>query len=152
MSMIPKHRNKYFTNDGGSFCWWYFLPSFLYFWSWVSFWFVTAEGKVSSSRRMEHCLLSPSHVSQGWKGSCPNVPYKKSLLWSSLIQRARVQTNYLVTKTSKMSQVVFEPCIIIHSIVSSEFISKIVCRLRVGFHGRVIFSCERTWNLRAWMK
>ena len=139
MSMIPKHRNKYFTNDGGLFCWWCFLPCVLYFWSWVSFLSVTAEGEVSSSRRMKHYLLSPSLVSQGWKESCPNVRYKKSLLLSSLIQWERVQANYLVNKTSKMLQVIFEPCITIHSIVSSEFISKIVCRLRVGFHCRVIF-------------
>ena len=143
MSIISTHRNKYFINDGGSFCWWCFLPSVLYFWSWVSFLSVTAEGKVSSSWRMKHYLLSPSLVSQGWKESCTNVRYKKRLLLSSLIQWARVQANYLVTKTSKMLQVIFEPCIIIHSIVSSEFISKIVCRLRVGFHCRVIFSCER---------
>ena len=143
MSMIPKHRNKFFTNDGGSFCWWCFLPSVLYFWSWVSFLSVTAEGKVSSSRRMMHYLLSPSLVFQGWKESCPSVRYKKRLLLSSLIQWARVQATYVVTKTGKMLQVIFEPCIIIHWIGSSEFISKIVCRRRVGFHFRVIFSCER---------
>ena len=143
MSMIPTHRNKYFTNDGGSFCWWCFLPSVSYFWSWVSFLSATAEGKVSSSRRMKHYLLSPSLVSQGWKESCPNVRYKKRLLLSSLIQWARVQATYVVTKTGKMLQVIFEPRIIIHSIVSNEFISKSVCRRRVGFHFRVIFSCER---------
>ena len=99
---IPKHRNKYFTNDGGLFCWWWFLPSVLYFWSWVSFLSVTAEGEVSSSRRMKHYLLSPSLVSQGWKESRPNVRYKKRLLLSSLIQWARVQANYVQAKCCKL--------------------------------------------------